>query len=75
MYSKDAKYLVMRVGANQQTLSNELAKLLSYDKAITRQTIDLLTEQTPQSTIFELLDAAFAGNSKKAMELYAEQRD
>ncbi len=70
----NAKYLVERVGTNQQMLANELVKLLSYNKAITRQTVDLLTEPTPQSTIFELLDAAFAGNAKKALELYTEQR-
>jgi DNA polymerase III subunit delta len=70
----DARYLVERVGANQQLLSNELAKLLNYNPKITRQTIDLLTDQTPQGTIFELLDAALGGNTKKALNLYAEQR-
>lgn len=70
----DAGYLVERVGLNQQLLSNELAKILLYDSKISRQTIDLLTEQTPQSTIFQLLEAAFAGRSQRAMELYAEQR-
>ncbi len=72
--AKDAAYLVERVGANQQLLSNELAKLLNYDKNITHDTIDLLTERTPQSTIFELLDAAIAGQHKRALELYHEQR-
>lgn len=70
----DARYLVERVGTNQQLLSNELNKLLNYQPNVTRETIDLLTEATPQSTIFELLDAAFAGNIKRALKLYAEQR-
>lgn len=70
----DAKYLLERVGTNQQLLDNELAKLAAYDSKITRQTIDLLTELTPQSTIFQLLDAAFAGNKKRMMQLYQEQR-
>ncbi len=70
----DSKYLIQRVGANQQSLANELAKLISYNPAITRTSIDLLTEPTPQSTIFELLDAAFAGNAKRALSLYREQR-
>lgn len=70
----DARYLVERVGAKQQLLANELTKLLSYDPQVTRQTIDLLTEPTPQSTIFELLDAALAGDNKRVLELYAEQR-
>ncbi len=55
-------------------LSSELEKLLIYNPKITRGTIELLTEASPQSTIFELLEAAFAGNTKKAMQLYAEQR-
>lgn len=70
----DARYLVQRVGANQQLLSNELAKLLNYDPKITRKTIDLLTDQTPQGTIFELLEAALSGNTRKALGLYQEQR-
>ena len=72
--SSDARYLAERVGINQQLLAGELEKLLLYDSKITRQTIDLLTEQAPQSTIFQLLEAAFAGNSKLAIELYKEQR-
>jgi DNA polymerase III subunit delta len=70
----DARYLVERVGTSQQMLSNELEKLLLYNPKITRQTIDLLTDPTPQSTIFELLEAAFAGRTKQAIDLYAEQR-
>jgi DNA polymerase III delta subunit len=72
--SSDARYLVERIGANQQLLSNELEKLLLYDTKITRQTIDLLTDPAPQSTIFQLLEAAFAGQTKRALDLYAEQR-
>lgn len=71
----DARYLIERVGLNQQLLSNEMEKLLLYDKKISRQTIDLLTEPTPQSTIFQLLEAAFAGNTKRTLNLYAEQRE
>lgn len=70
----DATYLIDRVGINQQLLGNELVKLLQYNSNITRETIDLLTERTPQSTIFELLDAALAGKTKRAIQLYHEQR-
>ncbi|MGH7241777.1 MAG: DNA polymerase III subunit delta [Candidatus Saccharimonadales bacterium] len=70
----DASYLVQRVGANQQLLANELEKLLLHSNTITKQSIELLTEATPQGTIFELLEAAFAGNRKRTMQLYAEQR-
>lgn len=70
----DAKLIVDRVGANQQLLQQELDKLIAYDLHVTRETIELLTEATPQSTVFELLDAAFAGRTKRAFELYREQR-
>ena len=70
----DARYLVQRIGINQLRLSNELAKLLSFSPQITKQNIDLLTQQTPTATTFDLLDAALSGNSKKAMMLYSEQR-
>jgi DNA polymerase III delta subunit len=55
-------------------LASELQKLCIYDPKITRATIELLTEQSLQSTIFSLLDAAFAGDMKKAVEMYREQR-
>jgi len=70
----DARVLVDRVGPNQQLLAAELGKLLAYDPHITRQSIELLVEPMPQSTIFELLDAAFAGKTAYAMQLYREQR-
>lgn len=70
----DAAYLVSRVGTNQQTLANEIEKLSLYADKIGREAIDALTPQTPQSTIFQLLEAAFAGNTKRALQLYGEQR-
>lgn len=70
----DANYLVERVGPNQQQLASELEKLLIYEPQITRETIDLLTEKTPQSKVFDLLDAAFGGDKKRALRLYEEQR-
>jgi len=72
--SADALYLVRRVGANQLLLSNELQKLLAYQPNITRQTIDEMTEPTPQSSVFDLLDAALNGNKQKTVALYLEQR-
>ena len=70
----DANYLVERLGTNQSLLANELDKLLLYDPAITRLNIDLLTDPTPQSKIFELLDAAFGGRKEQALKLYDEQK-
>jgi len=70
----DARLLIDRVGQNQLTLQHEIDKLVAYGPKITKESIELLTERTPQSSIFELLDAAFAGNAKRAMALYDEQR-
>jgi DNA polymerase III delta subunit len=70
----NANYLVDRVGPNQAMLSNELEKLTLYDISVSRESIDLLVEPTPQSKIFELLDAAFGGNKQRALKLYEEQR-
>lgn len=72
--STDARLLVDRVGPNQQLLQQELDKLLAYDAQISRSNVELLTEPTPQSTVFELLDAAFAGRTQRAFQLYREQR-
>lgn len=72
--SNDARMLIDRVGTNQLILQHEVDKLLSYDLKISKQSIELLTERTPQSNIFDLLEAAFAGNSKRALALYREQR-
>ncbi|MDQ2973409.1 MAG: DNA polymerase III subunit delta [bacterium] len=70
----DAQYLIDRVGQDQSLLSNEVDKLAAYDDKITRDSIDLLTEATPESTIFELMSAAFSGRHKTALMLYEQQR-
>lgn len=70
----DANFLIDRVGASQQLLASELDKLISYDKHITKDNIELLTDKTPQSSVFDLLDAAFNGNKQKTLHLYEEQR-
>ncbi len=70
----DARYLVMRVGLGQLNASNELDKLILYSPEVTRETIDLLTDQQPQSTVFDLLEAAFSDNKNEAIRLYQDQR-
>lgn len=72
--SSDARLLIDRVGTNQLTLQHEVDKLLAYNPKIDRKSIELLTEREPQGSIFELLDAALYGNTKRAIELYKEQR-
>ncbi|MDQ3158635.1 MAG: DNA polymerase III subunit delta [bacterium] len=70
----DAVYLIDRVGQGKMNLINEIQKLVIYNPKISRDSVNELTVPTPQSTIFQLIDAAFAGNIKKAFELYDEQK-
>ncbi len=70
----DAQYLVDRVGADQMLLKSELKKLTLNTSTITRADIDLHTEQSSQSTVFEMLDAAFSGASDRTIALYRDQR-
>ncbi|HUD81383.1 MAG TPA: DNA polymerase III subunit delta [Patescibacteria group bacterium] len=69
-----ANHLIERVGENQNLLFNELNKLVLYNQKIDNKLIDLLIEPTPQSSIFELLDAALSGQTKRSLSLYREQR-
>lgn len=72
--SADSQLLVDRVGLDQQQLYSEITKLVAYNPHITKDSITLLTDLSPQGTMFELLDAAFAGKPQKAMALYQAQR-
>jgi DNA polymerase III delta subunit len=72
--NSDANYLIERIGLNQAIAASELEKLILFDKNVTRDNIDLLTEKSPQSKIFEMLDAAFSGQKARAIRLYEEQR-
>jgi DNA polymerase III delta subunit len=69
-----AKMLVERVGEDQQMLAKELEKLLLYDSQVSRESILLLTDATPQGSIFELLESAFNGKTDRVLALYEEQR-
>lgn len=70
----NAHVLLQRVGTNQHTLFNELSKLTTASDNISKDVIEALVESTPQHTIFELLDAVFAGQAERAMLLYESQR-
>jgi DNA polymerase-3 subunit delta len=72
--NSDARFLIERLGLNQQMLFSELSKVALYDKDITKKSIKMNTEAIPQSSIFELLDSVFSGDSKRALALYREQR-
>lgn len=70
----NANYLIDRVGLNQGILFNEIDKLIISSLDVTKESIDSLTEKTPSSKIFDLLDATFAGNKQRAQDLYEQQR-
>ena len=72
--SIDAKYLVQRIGLDQLRLANELEKLITYNPQVNKISIDELTDLTPQSSTFSLMDAAFAGDGAQALKIYDEQR-
>lgn len=67
--STDARYLVDRVGTNQMLLAREIEKL-SQVAMIGRDDINDLTDQSLNSTVFDLLDITFSGNYKRSLELY-----
>lgn len=73
--SHDAQLLVERMGANQTLLAQEIEKLLLFNSTISRESIELLTVPVPQSSVFQLLDAAFSGKKKQVAKLYKEQRE
>lgn len=71
---QDAQYVVEMAGEDQLLLVNEISKLITYNSSITKDSITALIEPTSQSKIFDLIDAAFAQNPQRALDLYAEQR-
>lgn len=72
--SSNAKFLVDRVGPNQQQLSQEITKLSLNGSEINRELIEDLVEPNPQSKVFDMLEALFSGNYERAQELYEDQR-
>jgi DNA polymerase III subunit delta len=72
--ASDANYLIGRVGANQDVLASEITKLSINNTQINRQLIDELTVESPSSSVFNLIDSAFAGNINQTIRLYDDQR-
>lgn len=63
--------LVEYVGSDLWRMSNEIAKLITYDRQITTDNIELLVQTQIQSNIFGLIDAVAAKAKKRAIkELY-----
>lgn len=73
--SKDnIRFLINRVGPNQQLLSQEIIKLSLVNGEVDKNIIENLIEPSPQSSVFDMLEALFTGNLKKAHKLYIDQR-
>ncbi len=70
----DAQFLVERVGPKHLMLVQELEKLLIYNPVITQASIERLVEPSPQSSIFDMLDTIFRGDSRTGMKRYEEIR-
>lgn len=68
---KDAQFLIGRVGLDQGQLSSELDKLVVHD-AINEGLIIDLTEASPHSTAFELLDAVIAAQPQRTKNIIDE---
>lgn len=64
------KLLIERVGIDQQQLAKEIDKLALYKPKIELEDVDLLVEELPQNTVFEMLDSLVAGNTARTMDLY-----
>ncbi len=73
--NSNAEQLISRVGDNQLLLKNEIDKLVLYEPEITINNIEVMTDQVPSSTIFNLLDSALSGNRKNVIKIFQEQKD
>lgn len=67
---KSAQVLVNRVGLDQWQLYHALEKLAVVDK-VTVETIEQLIDAQPTENVFNLLDAALRGESKKVHDMIA----
>ena len=49
--------------------------MVLYEPEITINNIEVMTDQVPSSTIFNLLDSALSGNRKNVIKIFQEQKD
>lgn len=66
----DCEFFVDYVGTDQWRLESELEKLALSGSELSEDTIRALVEPTPQATSFELLDAAFRGQTAEMERLF-----
>lgn len=76
--SQATDMLIERVGNDLWRMSNELNKLLSYDKRIKTADIELLIKPEIDMNVFDIIDAIGLKNKNKALKLmreYFEKRE
>lgn len=66
---QDAFLLFQKVGSDLQELESEIIKLTTFNKTITRTTIDNLVDPGFFNTIFELMDYISNKNNKDAQKI------
>ncbi len=71
--SGDTQYLVNKVGPDPSILFFELRKLVALEPKISRENIDKLIQTSFMSSIFDLVNAIFEHDKKRAMNLYEQQ--
>ncbi|NLL63797.1 MAG: DNA polymerase III subunit delta [Ruminococcaceae bacterium] len=57
-----AMYLIETVGNDVATILNEVAKLCSYTKSISKEDIDVICVKTLEATTFKVVDALLSNN-------------
>lgn len=68
-----ATYLINRCGNNIDNLTNEMDKLMlykMYNKNITKDDINMLTDENIDDTVFDLVGAIIKKDTNKAIKLY-----
>ncbi len=68
------KFLIENVSKDKQRLSNELDKLILFNKTITVSSIKELCDLSLDSNIFNLISDVFNNRSKKAIDIYRSLR-
>ena len=69
----EVQYLIDKTGPDPSLLYFELRKLVALDPKITKENIDKLVQTSFMSSIFDLVNAIFEHDKKKAMSLYEQQ--
>lgn len=70
-----ARYLIDNVSQDQFNLSNELDKLILFDKHISDSSVDNLSEKSLNKNIFDLIDAIFNKKPNQAIMIYDQLRN